>query len=489
MRCPSRREQSGADSRFLAVAPKLDTIIQVAVLLIVAVLPGRGVQAQDAPAARLQSQLQAQFKLASIGSDVNGVQILEPGTVLVIQKGGLLGVVPTSAIVCAANFKDNNLQTPGGLCKAMVTNYSRFLQSGEKVYPTKIAVDLKKERISISVIECDSCNGVTQPSSYKSEVAFQFPKGYLEGADVGQVGDVINQVFTSDTGNADTQQQTPAPQEAPAPDAPAEAPPPAAPAGVAAQPHASPARPAPARVAPQPPAAPVQSGTSVRDTILYRIFDKYPYNTKKPFAMQYPRIALTVISGPPNHAHRQQQEYGGGFVPENGCWTLRAKVWSSDKDSQDVGPFQWCSPRDLPKDFQPANVVTIVPCDGCAPQQVPKNTPAGSELAAQRGVRNRLLYVAGASGGLFANWLDHSQNYAVGADTSGSERTDGPIPPDVAVPSDPAHARYFASNTGVLDITSNDGGMVLLMFDTMDVNLTIDQDRRVWIVRFLPATE
>ena len=90
----------------------------------------------------------------------------------------------------------------------MVSNYSRYLEVGEKVYATKIAVDLKKEKISFTIIECDSCNGATQPSSYKSEVAFQYPKGYLEGAQVSQIEDVVSQVLAVDTGSTPAQQQT-----------------------------------------------------------------------------------------------------------------------------------------------------------------------------------------------------------------------------------------------------------------------------------------
>ena len=239
----------------------------------------------------------------------------------------------------------------------------------------------------------------------------------------------------------------------------------------------------------QPQASPPQPGVHVKDTILYRLFDKSPYDTKKPFASQYPRVALTVVSSPPNHSQKMGFDYGGGFMPGNGCFTLRAKVWSSAKTSQDVGPFQWCVPQDLPKDFQPENRVLITPCDGCSPQYVSKNEPTGSALAEQKGVRNRLLYVAGVSGALFANYLDHSQRFAVGDDTTGTQRTDGPVPPDLCVPTDPAHKRYYASDTGGFSLGTNDGGMVLLMLDAMDLDLNIPSDRRAWIVRFVPATE
>jgi hypothetical protein len=236
------------------------------------------------------------------------------------------------------------------------------------------------------------------------------------------------------------------------------------------------------------PTPPYPSGISVRDTMLYHLFDKYPYDTKKAFAAQYPRVALTIITAPPNHAEAQQREYTGGSLPQYGCWTLRAKVWSSAKQSQIVGPFNWCSPQDLPKDFLPENRVIIVPCDGCGKILVEKNAPTGSALGAQKSVRNRMIYVAGASGHQLAYYLDHSQSFAVGDDTTGTQRTDGPVPPNLLIPTDPATNRYYASNTGGFDFSTNDAALVMLMLYTMDFDLSNPEDRRVWIVRYVPAT-
>ena len=236
------------------------------------------------------------------------------------------------------------------------------------------------------------------------------------------------------------------------------------------------------------PTPPYPSGMSVRDTMLYHLFDNYPYDTKKPFAAQYPRVALTIITAPPNHSEGRQFEYAGGSLPKYGCWTLRAKVWSSTRQSQTVGPFHWCSPQDLPKDFLPENRITIVPCDGCGPILVEKNAPTGSALAAQKSIRNRTTYVAGASGAQLAYYMDHSQSFAVGDDTTGTQRTDGPVPPNLLIPTDPATNRYYASNTGGFDFGTNDAAMVMLMLYTMDFDLSNPQDRRVWIVRYIPAT-
>jgi len=185
--------------------------------------PGPGGPSPGGPRA-LREQLADEYKLAKIASDSTGLKVTQAGTVLVVHGKSLFGTPPGNVITCPASFQDGNLHPPGGLCMVMVKDVGRYLDDGERVYPWKIDVDLKKEKVTITVIECDSCNGVTQASYYKSAVAFTFPKGYLEGADAGQISDVISQVLTVDSGNGDALRQN-APPAAAAPDAaPAAAP-------------------------------------------------------------------------------------------------------------------------------------------------------------------------------------------------------------------------------------------------------------------------
>jgi len=161
---------------------------------------------QNAAAPSLQEQLKAQYKLVKTGADAYGLTVVDPGTVLDVQKGGLLGVPPQNAVVCPSKFQDGDLKGPNGFCAAMVKQISRYLQVGTKVYPTKIDVNLDKDKVSFQVMECDSCNGVQQPSFYKSEVTFQFAKGSLRTTSVSQVEDTIGQVLAIDSGG-DSQQQ------------------------------------------------------------------------------------------------------------------------------------------------------------------------------------------------------------------------------------------------------------------------------------------
>jgi len=150
--------------------------------------------AQEAAPVSLQEQLSAQYKLAKVVWDSNGASLAETGTVLAIQKGGILGVSQQTVIICPVKYQDGTLHAPNLLCVSMVKTTRNF-QVGEKVYPTKIDVNLKNDRVGIFIVACDACNGTEPQTYYKSEVSFQFAKGSLAKADAGQIEDTIGQVL------------------------------------------------------------------------------------------------------------------------------------------------------------------------------------------------------------------------------------------------------------------------------------------------------
>ncbi len=155
--------------------------------------------------ASLTQQLAAYYKVTKMGSDSGGWAVTDPGTVLMIQKGGILGVPPTNMVIGVSSYKDGILKGPGFKEKLLLGPATRLLTIGEKVYVLKIEVNVKNERVGLMLMECDTCNGTQQRSSYKAGIQFQFPKDYLESADVTQVEDLISQVLTVDQGDAGQQ--------------------------------------------------------------------------------------------------------------------------------------------------------------------------------------------------------------------------------------------------------------------------------------------
>jgi hypothetical protein len=181
------------------------------VALAIAGILAPGIAHAQAPVT-LQDQLSAQYKTVKIGPD--GEVAGDPGTLLVIQNSGLIGVPFQAVALCPAKFKDNVLHLSAGFCAGMMQNVAGHFPKGAKVYPWKIDVNVGKEKISFQVVGCKVCNHSNLPFPHKAEVVFEFDKGYLEQASASQVEDVIGQVFTITTedeqqaqGGGDSDQQ------------------------------------------------------------------------------------------------------------------------------------------------------------------------------------------------------------------------------------------------------------------------------------------
>jgi len=146
----------------------------------------------------------AQYKLAKLSAVSSGISESDAGIVLVVQKEGIAAVPPSQAIVGVSTFKDGALHSPGTAQRVLLGTEARNLRVGEKVHVADITISVKKDKVTMLLEECDVCNRDDQ--RYKAYVAFQFPTGFLASADVGEIEDVISQVLTIDTGNAQTEQ-------------------------------------------------------------------------------------------------------------------------------------------------------------------------------------------------------------------------------------------------------------------------------------------
>lgn len=168
----------------------------------------------------LEDQLKAQYQLVKMGADSSGPSVVEQGTLLVIQKGGILGVPYSDVNMVPTKYQDGQMHTPNStMMKGLGSMFSkaaskvnmdkqtttRLFQVGEKVYPSRIEVNTGKDKVTLGIVACDACNNVNPPTYYKSDVVFQFAKGTLAKASPSDIEDTIGQVFTIDDGNGQQQ--------------------------------------------------------------------------------------------------------------------------------------------------------------------------------------------------------------------------------------------------------------------------------------------
>ena len=185
---------------------KIEMGVLVVALIVVGIMP-RLVTAQDAPAISLEDQLKAQYTLVKMGADTGGAAVVEQGTILVIKKGGVLSVPYGDSSVVPTKYQDGTVHSPNnmvmkgigfGLGKMGKTQTTRLMQVGERVYPSRISVNLPKDQVEVSIIACDSCNNVSPTTFYKADVIFQFAHGTLATTSPSTVEDTISGLLNID---------------------------------------------------------------------------------------------------------------------------------------------------------------------------------------------------------------------------------------------------------------------------------------------------
>ncbi len=213
-------------------------------------------QAQ-AQKATLEQQLESEYKITTPTAD--NTDLVTTGSVLILQKKGFSAGAASSRVVTMNTYKDGQIKSGaatavrrfGGLpgissipgvgtaagTAAGAAGGSRDFVNGEKLYVTQITVDRGKDGIVFDLIS----DAYGDAGRFKGSLRFQFPKGTVGSADLGQADAIIGQVFKIQP-----------PEDAAAKDGNAQQP--AADNGNAQQPAAAPA--AAAADAPPPPIAP-----------------------------------------------------------------------------------------------------------------------------------------------------------------------------------------------------------------------------------------
>ena len=188
---------------------KIKIPVLVAALMVVGVAPCL-VVAQDLPEVPLEDRLKAQYTLVKMGWNSGGAAIVQEGTVLVIKKDGILSV-PYGDQPVVTRYQDGTVRSPsastmgarGSMGKVGKQQNTRLFQVGERAYPSKIAVNLPKDHVIISVVACDACNNVSPTTFYKADVVFLFPKGTLATTSRSQVEDTIAELLNIDDSPSD----------------------------------------------------------------------------------------------------------------------------------------------------------------------------------------------------------------------------------------------------------------------------------------------
>jgi hypothetical protein len=78
----------------------------------------------------LQEQLAAQYKLVKMGSDTGGYSVVEEGTLLAIQKGGVMGVPYSDKTILTSKYENGTVHSPNAaMAEARKKLFGHFSQT------------------------------------------------------------------------------------------------------------------------------------------------------------------------------------------------------------------------------------------------------------------------------------------------------------------------------------------------------------------------
>ena len=187
-----------------------------AIALVAALIAGSSapsvLAAQDqAGKANIERGLAANYmptKLAGIGDRLRFTQL---GTVLVIQVDGM-AASPVTEFAFGNTYKDGRIKR--SLAGALIhqANSIRDLRAGDRVYLLK--TEVKDSGVVFNVQTCDLCDGSPGDLAqmpYRAALTFQYPKGYWNSTDFGQIQQTIGEVFAFANGPAPSAQPNPEP--------------------------------------------------------------------------------------------------------------------------------------------------------------------------------------------------------------------------------------------------------------------------------------
>jgi len=117
------------------MSQKFHALIAGIVLLAATLFP---MSLANAQAVSLQEQLAAQYKLVKMGSDTGGYSVVEAGTLLAVQKGGILGVPYSDQSVLSTKYENGTVHSPNSLMvqgkKSLLGHFSQTQSQGQTTH-------------------------------------------------------------------------------------------------------------------------------------------------------------------------------------------------------------------------------------------------------------------------------------------------------------------------------------------------------------------
>jgi len=164
-------------------------------------LGGFAARANEATEGGPATVLRQHYKLATLHLDADGRLQLEPGTVLTVQRDGIMSFEtadPSIAMLCPSKVRGETVHGPTDIaCTKLSPVSRRALRISEMVCVTAIDVNTPADELSMMLVTCDPHNVVPRNKTSRAMVLFSFPKGALGKVAAAKIEEAIGQTLST----------------------------------------------------------------------------------------------------------------------------------------------------------------------------------------------------------------------------------------------------------------------------------------------------
>jgi hypothetical protein len=158
-------------------------------------------RANEATESGLATALRQHYRLATLHLNADGTLKLEPGTVLTVQRGGIMSFEtddPSIAMLCPSKVRGETVQGPTDIaCTKLAPVSRRAFRVSETVCVTAIDVNAPTDELSMVLVTCDPYHAVPKNKTSRAMVLFSFPKGALGKVAAAKIEDMIDQTLST----------------------------------------------------------------------------------------------------------------------------------------------------------------------------------------------------------------------------------------------------------------------------------------------------
>ena len=186
-------------------------LLKVMLVLVLLACGTRWVFAEDEDPDGLAAKLKQHYKLASPKLGLDGAAPFEPGTILTVERKGIVAFADKDqsyTSLCFSEFRNDRMHSPhSAACTRSALKPKLEIQPEDRVCVLSIDISNTYDSITFLLADCDVRHPKRPFGMYRAKLIFYFGRGSLINTTATKVEEVVGQVLSENVQGGKPQQK------------------------------------------------------------------------------------------------------------------------------------------------------------------------------------------------------------------------------------------------------------------------------------------